>query len=264
MTLTVPQLILPTLSAPDDYAAAILATPGLAHFYPDEHPDDDVAQISGAQGVQDFGPARQAARLAGGTAPGTRVRRSSGVIGRYNDSAATGPHTVVDSGYATPAIAGGLWHEFTMEIWAQWWSATAPVNTWFCGHGNSVNSPTTLIGLAVSGSNSGHPRFVARRDVNMIDMESPNRYDDNGWHHIVGTYDSASGLGQMFVDGKLDVAQTVAPSVTGPSVNRLGIGGLYRDQSTFPPHVPVAAYADYTRVLSGAEIRHHYELGRGL
>jgi hypothetical protein len=80
------------------------------------------------------------------------------------------------------------------------------VETWI----KTSNSSGTIVSferyweLAVS---SGYAKWSTNASDGTFDIISTNKINDGEWHHVVATYDSTSGEGSIYIDGKLDTCK---------------------------------------------------------
>ncbi|MEO5877984.1 MAG: LamG domain-containing protein, partial [Streptosporangiaceae bacterium] len=97
-------------------------------------------------------------------------------------------------------------------------------------------------------------------------LQSPNSYNNNAWHHVVGTLSAGSGM-KLYVDGAL-VGSDPATTSSRPYTGYWRIGG---DNLSGWPSSPLSSYlsgsiddaAVYPTALSAAKVAHHHGVGAG-
>jgi autotransporter-associated beta strand protein len=140
--------------------------------------------------------------------------------------------------------------DFTFSFWIKTSAAGTGSTHWFEGRGlldGEVGGVTDDFGTSLMAG--GKVSFgVGNPDITLISNRSVN---DNAWHHVVFTRESATGAMRIYVDGVLDQSGT-GPTGTKAAPPRLTLGSLQTNLNYFSGEM--ADFRIYERVVSGAEV----------
>ncbi|NCW26402.1 MAG: LamG domain-containing protein, partial [Betaproteobacteria bacterium] len=140
--------------------------------------------------------------------------------------------------------------DFTFSFWIKTSAAGTGSTHWFEGRGlldGEVGGVTDDFGTSLMAG--GKVSFgVGNPDITLISNRSVN---DNAWHHVVFTRESATGAMRIYVDGVLDQSGT-GPTGTKAAPPRLTLGSLQTNLNYFSGEM--ADFRIYDRVASGAEV----------
>ncbi|MCD6393143.1 MAG: hypothetical protein J7M40_06515 [Planctomycetes bacterium] len=164
------------------------------------------------------------------------------------------------SNYVTDAIAGEAW-QFLGEpnmivvansvddfnFYAQGYSISAWIKTtqddrWGAYVAKQATGPNR--GIILTHSTAGNAVTTVRESFN--DLASQNAVNDGEWHHIVGTYNAATGMGEIYVDGKFS-------NDKGPNLNPLTL----HDQPLFFGAETVDGNVSYVGLLDDVQITNY-------
>jgi hypothetical protein len=143
---------------------------------------------------------------------------------------------------------------FTLETWVYLLS------------GNDVAHVFSKQPDSVSGNFEYHIVYVGSADIWALEMgtgsasfleviaSDANTY--NRWRHVVGTYDDATGTGNLYIDGVLGSTDTSSGSRLGNTASDLRIGN---DEffGTVQGRMSMAAFYDYA--LTAGQVLTHYQ-----
>ena len=213
----------------DAYREAVLATPGLASYW-------RLGELSGNS-------ARDEVTGGSGTLEGRVLLGELGVLGPLADTAMS--FDGASGGLAAPGPA--LAESGAIEGWFRWRAGTATVRDHTGPSGGwllAFDSAGTLrYRVGGSGFDTGLPIETVR---------------DGEWHHLVATKTGTSA--RLYVDGtEIDSGGGAGSTpAAGPwHVMRNGTNASFSEGEA-------DEVALYTRALSAAEIKAHYDVGRGL
>jgi BNR repeat-containing family member/Concanavalin A-like lectin/glucanases superfamily/PKD domain len=218
-------------SAPgsDAYRDALVGTMGLAAYW-------RLGELSGSSTANEAGggPASFAGRF---------VLGQEGVLGRLGNTAATFDGLSGELATPGPALGGSG----TMEGWFRWHSGnvlmrdnTGPSGGWLLGLGNNVT-----LRYRVGGTG-----FITNVDTDAV--------RDGSWHHLVATKEG--GTAALYLDGARVHSGTGAGSTHASlpwHVMRNGSNAVYTQGEA-------DEVALYSRALSAAEVKQHYDVARRL
>jgi hypothetical protein len=217
----------------DPYRDAVLTTPGLANYW-------RLGELSGTT-------SKDEASATTGSLLGRYVLGQPGVLGPLRNTAAA------FDGVGTELAIGGsaLGANATVEGWFRWRSgrtvlrdSTGPSRGWMPALAGGTDQAFLTYRVGGQGFNTGRPIGSVR---------------DGEWHHVVATKNGSSAA--LYVDGaQVHTANNASDSDLAASpwhVMRNGTNDAY-----------AAGEADelalYTRALSPAEVRAHYDLATDL
>lgn len=105
---------------------------------------------------------------------------------------------------------------------------------------------------------SGAPRIRCYHLGGVLDVTGPSSIANGQWHHVVGTFVSATGVGRVYVDGAQVATATGTPGSNIKTGNApFSIGGFVAfGANWFPGVIDEAAY--YTSALSAARVLAHF------
>jgi PKD repeat protein len=213
----------------DAYREAVLATPGRASYW-------RLGELSGSS-------AREELTGGSGTLEGRVLLGAIGVLGPLADTAMS-----FDGASGGLAAAGAVLAESgTMEGWFRWRAGTATVRDDTGPSGGwllAFNGAGTLrYRVGGSGFDTGLPIETVR---------------DGDWHHLVATKSGPSA--RLYLDGAeihSGVGAASTPAASPWHVMRNGTNPVFSEGEA-------DEVALYTRALSAAEVKAHYDLARGL
>jgi hypothetical protein len=116
-----------------------------------------------------------------------------------------------------------------------------------------------------SPSRDGMIRFSVLNPYEVEQIQSPERYDDGKWHHIVGVFEPNSHI-SLYVDGEIVANRSTTFSSFTPSTLPLSIGRGSENDVYHYFAGSIDEVAIYQRALNQNEIRCHYNnslLGKG-
>jgi hypothetical protein len=242
-----------TTAASTAYRDAVVATAGLVSYWRLDETSGTMAIDSGP------GPKNTGTYVGGPTlgAPGALSGASSTAVS-FNGNAQY---------VFLPMPARPLQDNFSIEFWfkslaglgsgtVQWYQGAGLVDGDVANVANDFGTSLSLAGHVLAGT--GNP------DLTLTSQNAPTgvpkTYIDGNYHHVVFTRDQASGLRQLFVDGKL--------VDSGVSSNR---GALNAGTSLTAAKIQSATNyltgsideaAVYSAVLSQATVLDHYNKGK--
>jgi Concanavalin A-like lectin/glucanases superfamily len=156
-------------------------------------------------------------------------------------------------GVTVPRLVSG---DFSLEAWFTatvglsggfWWSM-APII------GGDASGTVADFGLALD--NQGSVVYGETNDTPVVN--SGTGLNDGAWHHVVVTRTSSTGAVKLYVDGaQVDTGTGPTGNLTASAV--LGLGYNPADGKTFDGTVDEVA--QYTTVLSAAQVLQHYQRG---
>jgi PKD repeat protein len=152
--------------------------------------------------------------------------------------------------------------DFSVEAWVKTSSLSGGK---IIGYGNATSGSSGSFDRQLYLSNNGTILFGLYPGA-IRTVQSKSGYNNNKWHHIVGTLDGSAGM-KLYVDGALvgsDAATTSSQAYSG----YWRVGG---DNLAGWPSQPSSAYlngtiddvAVYPKALSAVQVTNHYGLGTG-
>jgi hypothetical protein len=102
------------------------------------------------------------------------------------------------------------------------------------------------------GSNDSNPDIISNQMVG-----------DGNWHHVVATYEITTGDANLYIDGSLDISETLDSGeiIIGTENLYVGVGNFYGGFTNYFNGI-IDEVRIYNRALSADEIRRHYEQTR--
>jgi PKD repeat protein len=151
---------------------------------------------------------------------------------------------------------------FTMEAWVKTGSSFGGK---IIGLGNKTSGLSSSYDRHLYMTNGGKIVFGVYPGTNKT-VQSPAAYNNNKWHHVVGTLSATTGM-RLYVDGAL-VGSDATTTSASPATGYWRIGG---DNLTGWPSAPVSSYlngsiddvAVYPAALSAAKVSSHFGVGSG-
>lgn len=131
----------------------------------------------------------------------------------------------------------------------------------------SVSSGTYNIIAKWDGSNESYRLYQSTNTI-VLEVESGNTVTSSttlsasSWYHVVGTYDSTTQTGRVYINGALDATSTSFPSSIGDDAGRFHIGA--EDSSTTAANFYDGVIDDvrvYSRTFTASEISSLYTSG---
>jgi len=170
------------------------------------------------------------------------------------------PHRIVfyngSSGYTLiPRLIGT---NFSIVFWMRT-AATGGGANWYNGQGlidGEVGGVTGDFGLALVANKVGFG--IGNPDTTLTSVAAVN---NNLWHQIVATRDSASGAMKLYIDGKFD-SSTTGPTGTRTNSPALRIGSLQTGVNFFNGSISDVAF--YGQVLTTNQIAVLYGAATGI
>lgn len=123
-----------------------------------------------------------------------------------------------DAGYALDTFDGNIKNQFTIAFWAK--GAPDSWNPWVSKNGEGSGWQMRRLGW----STDGRPTFTMRGSGGDADPFPSDIFDLSQWHFYAGTFDTATGNRNLYVDGLLENQQTSQTPFTLASGSRLMIG----------------------------------------
>ena len=123
-----------------------------------------------------------------------------------------------DAGYVVDTFDGTIGNQFTVAFWAK--GNLNSWDPWVSKNGESSGWQMRKLGW----SGEGRPTFTMRGSTGDADPFPTDPFDLNQWHYYAGTFDTATGTRNLYVDGKLENQQTGQGPYTLASNSRLMIG----------------------------------------
>jgi uncharacterized protein (TIGR02145 family) len=152
---------------------------------------------------------------------------------------------------------------FTLSAWVKTTSGASVVPVIFKGDSNN-NAPnySNLYRLIIE---NGKPTTMTVRasDSTPQSLHGTASVNDGNWHHIAGTFNSATNLQHIYVDGALDGSSTTS-GIQKVSTSELYIGADLADGGGYTDKFPgsLDEVRVYNRALSTTEIQSLYTLGQ--
>jgi hypothetical protein len=221
----------------------------------------NTSSCASVSGIVSWWPAEGNGNDAAGSNPGTvsgGVSYAAGEVGQaFNFNGTSGTILVP----ASSTVNVGLSNGFTVECWikpsdlsqrhplVEWGTASAIGVHFYVSHGWFDERPGNLMANIAEGSGIWHPVLTG-----------PGLLNTNTLQHVALTYDKASGLGKLFLNGAVVASENL---------------GSFTPQTSYPMYVgerpsdsSVALYSGlmdelslYARVLSPSEIQAIYNAG---
>jgi hypothetical protein len=217
------------LAAPGDYQSIVLADSPVA-FWPMQDTSGDLVDIAGTFDASPAGSGHSYEQ----TGPSATVKAVT--LDGSNS------FTVADDDVFSP-------DSFTLETWLYFSSS-------------GIRWAMSKRPNSSSGSYEYHLLWVS--DVWALEMgtgsasfleviaSDANPYDR--WRHVVGTYDDATGTGNLYIDGVLGGTDTSSGSRVGNTAATLQIGAQL--STSFTGSMSMTAFYDYA--LTGAQVATHH------
>lgn len=124
-----------------------------------------------------------------------------------------------DAGYVGGTFDENIQNEFTIAFWAK--GNLNSWDPWVSKQGESAGWQMRKLGW----SGEGRPTFTMRGSGGDADPFPTDPFDLNQWHFYAGTFDTATGLRNLYVDGKLENQQGGQTPYTLASGSHLMLGG---------------------------------------
>ena len=222
------------LAAPGDYQSIVLADSPVA-FWPMQDTSGDLVDIAGTFDASPAGTGNVPLYEQRGPCPSAKSVLLD--LGEY--------FSVADDDVFSP-------DSFTLETWVYLLS------------GNDVAHVFSKQPDSVSGNFEYHIVYVGSADIWALEMgtgsasfleviaSDANTY--NRWRHVVGTYDDATGTGNLYIDGVLGGTDTSSGSRVGNTAATLQIGAQL--STSFTGSMSMTAFYDYA--LTGAQVATHH------
>jgi hypothetical protein len=122
-----------------------------------------------------------------------------------------------DAGYVVDAFDGNVQNQFTVAFWAK--GNPNSWDPWVSKNGEGSGWQMRKLGWSAD-----RPTFTMRGSTGDADPYPTDGFDLSQWHYYAGTYDTGTGLRNLYVDGKLENQQTGQAPYTLASGSRLMIG----------------------------------------
>ncbi|MGI8330563.1 LamG-like jellyroll fold domain-containing protein [Actinomadura scrupuli] len=146
-----------------------------------------------------------------------------------------------------------------------WFKTSSFLGGKIIGYGDKTSGSSSSYDRQLYLSNNGTVVFGMYPNA-VKTVQSGNGYNNNKWHHVVGTVDGSAGM-KLYVDGNLVGSDATAKSGQ-PFSGYWRVGG---DNVAGWPLAPSSSYlngtidevAVYPKALSAAQVATHYGLGTG-
>lgn len=233
--------------AADSLAATVVADAPVAYWRLDEAAGAATAcdLVGGHDGAYDFGVVLEQPGAILGDANPSAAFSYGGIVVPYNRD--LNPYTT-----------------FSLEAWVNvdpagagtdrpiLWSSTSYMG-WAFGYALSVNASDAWA-------------FTTGQRTGGFDVLTGGAAAAAGWHHVIGTFDDATGDKRLYVDGELVAQTTTAPGTFAPNQATpdappfdQGIGWNLRDNLTFYGGLDEVAFYDYA--LAPSQVATHHVVG---
>lgn len=223
------------------YAALVLTTPGLQHYYKcDDYSGTTLTDSKGSETLTITGTNSLSTLGAIAGSPATAFDTTGGTTG----TAYTTSHTQI----------GGA-ADYSMEGWVK--TTDSGSNKFYFGEGYlSSTNPTNYLGAT-----SGVPRLFMRNNAGIGDAAgSGASLADGQWHYYCVVGDRTANTINCYVDNLGSRASMTYPA-TPYTVNNFAISSMYRTTNGFYTKIVVAHVATYNVKLSLAQMQQHYTAG---
>jgi hypothetical protein len=165
------------------------------------------------------------------------IAANSGAVSLYlyagNTAIAISNSSTVDVGY-TNTFDDKLANAMTVDFWAK--GVPSGWSGWLSKHGD-------LTGWQLRVNNSLIPDWTFQNTAGGSDQSSTLGNIDKNWHHYAGTYDSVSGIRNLYIDGVLAVQATGTGALNMATNWPLCIGAEYgNNYSTYDSYTPGAIF----------------------
>ena len=219
------------------YDATVLAHPNLLNYWP-------LDEVGGTTAADDKGsPARN----------GTSVSSAHVELGAAGAVLFDGRPAAMLTGLGSSRISMGTAFQvpngpYSLEVWIR--NPTALENTNLLGRWGTANGA-----MLFPTAGGIHLHQVAQ--TSCFWQCGFGYFQDNRWHHIVGTYDGTTA--RLYVDGALRASAAYPVTPGTPTATVPFEIGAYSNGTTAEYGGYVAAAALYNAALSLADIEDHYE-----
>jgi hypothetical protein len=117
-----------------------------------------------------------------------------------NDGVAIHNSSTADAGY-TNTFDAIINHTMTVAFWAKGWPSGG-WNPWVSKYGENG------VGWQLRRNGGNNPTWTIRGTGDNDDMQSSLNGNDSLWHYYAGTYNAATGVRNLYVDGVLSIQET--------------------------------------------------------
>lgn len=157
-----------------------------------------------------------------GVDPG--ANRSWGGSGPLKDANIQPSTAWLQAGYdpALEAVNGGISTQMTIASWVKYTSSSTSMMR-IMGRGYSWYIDANTDG----GAHQQYAMFVVRDSAAptvVIGLQGDTSIGDGLWHHVAGTWDTATGVQNLYIDGILDATQNTGVKTSISQDSRYAIG----------------------------------------
>lgn len=156
-----------------------------------------------------------------------------------------------NSGYS----GGGASGVVTVECWARPFAGTGSFQAYVSKFGIGSGCEYTM-GVLSTGEAFWQPTTF-NGGANST-ATAPSALQSLVWHHLVGTWDKANNVQNLYIDGRLIVTTTCAITMTA-DVGHFRVG--YRADASGAANAQICQVAVYQKVLNSGRIQLHYRAG---
>ena len=205
----------------------------------------------------------------------TAVDLIGGMNGTVSGSVALGAPGVTTDGDKAMTFPGTGHVTIPNGPYAAWGTGPASMECWLKG---TLGNAATMYIVDNKVASTVNPGMDIYGDINSLFVavgngtatayvNAPITHRDNKWHHVVGVLErGATDFLRIYVDGVLQNTTTMPAAgwnISSPSV--CAIGTYAGDAATSNNHYKglIDEVAIYSRALTAAEVKAHYDLGRG-